>query len=121
MPNASNFIVENGQLAWFDGPEWDDVAEVIFERAAIHVAEVARNNAPWDDRTGDARRGLTTTVENDQGLISLYLFHTVDYGLWLEVIQNGRFAIIMPTLEQEAPAIFAEAAVAVAVARNGRN
>jgi len=56
-------------------------------------------NAPWTDRTGDARAGLDVGVDHDGENVDLQLFHTVDYGLWLEVIQSGRYAIIMPTLE----------------------
>lgn len=108
-------------MAWFDGPEWDDVAEKIFQKAAADVRSEAQNNAPWADRTGDARAGLDTNVTNDAGLIELGLFHTVDYGLWLEVIQNGNFAIIMPTLESTAPRVFAEATAAVANARKGKD
>lgn len=73
------------------------------EEACLEVAEealaYAKMNAPWDDRTGDAREGLDVEVESDDESVSIQLYHTVDYGLWLEVIQSGRFAIIMPTLE----------------------
>jgi hypothetical protein len=63
------------------------------------VEQYARDNAPWADRTGQARNGLIASVYEDSGEIVLELAHTVDYGEWLELIQDGRFAIIMPTLE----------------------
>lgn len=66
---------------------------------AVDALAYAKANAPWTDRTGDARRGLNVSVDGDGNTITMQLFHTVDYGLWLEVIQNGAFAIIMPTLE----------------------
>ena len=76
-----------------------DRAREAIESGAAEVLDYAQANAPWDDRTGMARAGLTTEVgESDEGVV-LVLAHTVDYGLWLEVIQSGRFAIIMPTLE----------------------
>lgn len=121
MPDNGAFIVEDGIMAWFDGPEWDDVAEAAFKDAAQEVQTIAQADAPWEDRSGDARSGLETSVSNDDGLIELSLFHTVEYGLWLEVIQNGNFAIIMPTLEQQAPRVFQEAADKVASARKGNN
>ena len=103
MPDQ--FIIQDGIIAWFDGPEWDAAVEAIFEKAAADVEDAARVNAPWADITGDARAGLKAEAGNDDGIISITLYHTVEYGLWLEVIQNGRFATIMPTLEQNAPAI----------------
>jgi hypothetical protein len=71
----------------------------LFEAEAPGILEYAQANAPWEDRTGDARAGLGVEVYEEDGDIYLDLYHTVDYGLWLEVIQNGRFATIMPTLE----------------------
>jgi hypothetical protein len=73
---------------------------------AANMQDYAQQNAPWADRTGEARAGLTAEVDSDKGNVYVSLFHTVDYGQWLEVIQNGRFAIIMPTLEQFANEIF---------------
>lgn len=74
-------------------------AEELMLEVARQTLEYAKANAPWQDRTGDARRGLNVSVDGDGDSIFLQLFHTVDYGLWLEVIQNGKFAIIMPTLQ----------------------
>lgn len=118
---SSNFIIEDGVIAWFDGPEWDEVAASAFERAADMILSAAQADAPWTDRTGAARSGLDVTVESSGGVVILELFHTVDYGLWLEVIQNGRFATIMPTLERYAPGVFADASEDVAQAREGDN
>ena len=70
-----------------------------FEAQAPSVLEYAMTNAPWEDRTGEARAGLGVEVYEEDGEIYLDLYHTVEYGLWLETIQNGRFATIMPTLE----------------------
>jgi hypothetical protein len=66
---------------------------------AVEALEYAKANAPWNDRTGQARSGLDTSVEWEGETIVWDLYHQVDYGLPLETIQNGRFAIIMPTLE----------------------
>jgi hypothetical protein len=66
---------------------------------AVEALDYAKANAPWNDRTGDARAGLDTSVQWEGDTIVWDLYHQVDYGLPLETIQNGRFAIIMPTLE----------------------
>lgn len=119
MPSQSTMIIEDGIIAWFDGPEWDAVAEEVMKESARRVDAEAQANAPWEDRTGDARSGLTADVTNQDGIVELTLYHTVDYGLWLEVIQNGRFAIIMPTLEGNGAKIFSDAADAISNAREG--
>lgn len=78
----------------------------VLQDDADRVLSYARSNAPWGDRTGMARAGLGTDVYRDGLNVELVLFHTVDYGLWLETIQSGRFATIMPTLEALAFGIF---------------
>lgn len=108
--NGSSYEIQDGIMAWFSGAgAIAENAEETFQQAADGVLSYAKANAPWVDRTGDAREGLSVEVYSEGGDVILELFHTVDYGLWLEVIQNGNFAIIMPTLEQFAPMIFADA------------
>lgn len=75
-----------------------NVAEAM-EEGKHKVEAYAKYNAPWADRTGAAREGLTAEVSVELDEVTLTLFHTVDYGEWLETIQDGQFAIIMPTLE----------------------
>lgn len=120
MANA-RFILEDGIMAWFDGPEWNDVVAEVFSKYAPEVEADAQSNAPWEDRTGDARRGLTADAKELGGIVVLTLSHSVDYGKWLETIQNGRFAIIQDTLDKYQGRVFGDAAAAVRVARKGRN
>lgn len=64
------------------------------------IEREARVNAVWTDRTGNARAGLHSEVEDlAQQTVALWLSHGVNYGLWLEVIGAGKWAIIAPTLE----------------------
>jgi hypothetical protein len=76
------------------------------------VQEYARSHAPWEDRTGDARDGLT--AEGDFSFVSytITLYHTVDYGIWLETRWHGKYAIILPTIEVMGPRFMAELAAA---------
>lgn len=101
---------------WVDtiGPTLDVMAATMANRVhdamqegADELQVYAQSNAPWADRTGAARDGLTAEVdfELDTGEVVITLYHTVDYGLWLELIQDGRFAIIMPALEALGPQI----------------
>lgn len=87
--------------------------EEAFRNGAQRVEQHAKQNAPWADRTGQARAGLTAEVSLVMGEVVLTLFHTAEHGQWLEVIQDGRFAIIMPTLEELGPEIMADAGAAV--------
>lgn len=111
--------ITDGIIEWFNGPEWDEVAYEQFEIAARQLEEIAKQNAIWEDRSGDAREGLTARAYNDNGVIGITLFHTVDHGLWLEIIQNGRFAIIMPTIEEESRRITYNAIRRIRYARKG--
>jgi len=66
---------------------------------AAKIEAYAKQTAPWADRTGHARQGLTgTAVKTATGVI-LYLFHQATYGIWLEVKNAGRFAVILRSLE----------------------
>lgn len=110
----------DGIIDWLNGPYWDEVAYDAFTEAEVQLEEAARRNAEWEDRTGDARDGLTAqTLAPRDGNVSLLLFHTVEYGKWLELIQNGRFAVIMKTLEEEAPRIIRNTMRRIRYARKG--
>lgn len=74
-------------------------ARVALKEMAPHILDYAQTNAPWSDITGAARKGLEVDVSEEEDVVVLTLYHTVDYGLWLEVIQSGKWGIIMPTLE----------------------
>ena len=77
--------------------------EAVTKRYAEITEQSAKDNAPWNDRTGQAREGLVAEGLIDGHDAIIALGHTVDYGLWLEVRWSGRYAIVMPTLEEIAP------------------
>jgi hypothetical protein len=62
-------------------------------------------NAPWKDQTGNARAGLFTTtalgLRRDHW--ELILSHSVRYGIYLEICNSGKYAIIMPTIRYIGP------------------
>lgn len=58
----------------------------------------ARKNAPWTDRTGNARSGLHASVNLGENFAELIVAHSVPYGIWLEVRWSGKYAIIGPTI-----------------------
>jgi hypothetical protein len=83
----------------------DQVIEGIVEAAAEAVQEYAQENAPWSDRTGAARDGLTAEYVEEGSNHVIVLYHTVDYGIWLEVRNSGEYAIILPTIEHMGPVV----------------
>lgn len=82
-----------------------ETLEEIVEQVAEEVELYAKENAPWEDRTGDARDGLTAEAITEGSTMVIVLYHTVDYGIWLEVRNSGEYAIILPTLEHMAPVV----------------
>lgn len=68
------------------------------ETAAQKLQGYAREHRPWTDRTGHARQRLTCGVTKDSSIYKLTLSHGVDYGIWLELANEKRFAIIQPTI-----------------------
>jgi hypothetical protein len=84
----------------------------------------ARDTAPWEDRTGNARSGLFTAVEGfGQRLVNyggrgetmrvgkdelvIVLGHTMEYGVYLELSNQERFAVVIPTIRAKAPEFMA--------------
>ena len=79
--------------------------EEIVEAAAEEVQQYAQENAPWEDRTGEAREGLTAEASGEGNELIITLYHTAEYGIWLEIRNSGEYQIIIPTLEQMGPVV----------------
>lgn len=82
--------------------------EALADYIAAKLQTEARENAPWEDRTGNARTGLfaiTKKAAKDGVKIYLSHGHTVEYGKWLELAHGGKYAIIMKTIEANLPEI----------------
>lgn len=79
---------------------------LVGEYFAPVVENAAKTNASWTDRTGAARQGLHGFVEDvSESVVLLVLAHGVDYGIFLELKHQGRYAIILPTLEESYPKV----------------
>lgn len=81
----------------------------VMTQAAEELAQYAKDNAPWADRTGEARDGLDADVYEEGDEIVVELYHTAEHGVWLEIAMGGAYAIIMPTLEALGPDILQRA------------
>lgn len=135
MPNLGGFhwvippsaqLIPNVELY---GKRIEAAVYAVASRWGQGSQDAARNNAPWEDRTGNARGGLfyavdgfglgevvgevsaearglmkDVSVEKGNGdILIIALSHTVYYGKFLELSHGGRYAIIMSTLESRLP------------------
>ena len=75
----------------------------VAQRVATEMQNQAKADAPWTDRTGNARTGIFGTSEADFAahVVTIYLSHgaTIDYGIWLELAHSGTYGVIMRTME----------------------
>lgn len=66
---------------------------------AATVARQAKTDRSWKDRTNQARNGLTGTSETIGNRTTVALAHRVTYGVFLELANVGRFAVIKRTMD----------------------
>lgn len=79
-------------------PKSDAAVRMYAETAAIKLQNYARDKAPWTDRTGQARQRLNASVSKMPHGYKIALAQGVDYGIFLELAHEKRYAIIQPTL-----------------------
>lgn len=121
---------KGSRVLWYDNPfDAGSARELILhlkKGLASHTAgfaneveKYAKDNAPWADRTGDARSGLTAQGEQRLVRYTITLYHTVDYGVWLEIRWGGRFAIIEPTIRVMGERLMADLDLAELIREGG--
>jgi len=102
-------------IQWAPGKSPKDMAErlVRLYGVSVHTAAVAtvakalepvleayaKAHRPWTDRTGNARQSLFSVSELAGEIVTIYLSHGMEYGVFLELCNSGQYAIIMPTLQ----------------------
>lgn len=69
----------------------------------------AKDNKPWKNRTGHAQQGLFGEAKAVNALLKVRLAHSVDYGVYLELANSGKYAILQPTVQKNAPQFFRDA------------
>jgi hypothetical protein len=67
--------------------------------------EYMKSNAPWTDQTGNARNTLSAKSFPDPDEYTLVIYHQMPYGIWLEVRWEGKYAILIPSIEHLGPEI----------------
>lgn len=95
-------------------PRVDAAVDLVFDRYEVEAETFARTNAPWTDRTGNARNGLFAKHDKEPMVVhELTIYGTMPYTFWLEVRWSGRYAIIGPTLFHIAPLLASDLAAAI--------
>lgn len=99
--NASDFIRRMSDV--------ETKSQVAFRMLSTEGAKkfenYAKQNRPWTDRTGQARQRLTGWVEMFSDKIRIHIGHGVDYGIYLELANQKRFAILQQTVNAVSPEI----------------
>jgi hypothetical protein len=60
----------------------------------------AKENAPWTDRTTQARKSINHKTEDFPGYVMGTLYIGVFYGVFLELSNQGKYRIIRPTMDR---------------------
>jgi len=80
----------------------------VVEKRAPEAEAWMKSNAPWQDRTGKARAGLHVEVRESPGVLTEMIFShdpDLDYTLWLEIANSGKYAIIAKAVDVWGPII----------------
>ena len=94
----------------------------VMMRWSPEIENYMKTNAPWTDRSSNARQGLYAAVEPPTSaevieLIELIMAHSMFYGYYLEnwnpvtnapMLRPPKWQIIEPTLDYFAPKVWAD-------------
>lgn len=69
------------------------------ERTAAEMENHSKNTRPWTDRTGNARRSIYGYMDLNSSEIRIYHGIRVEYGVYLELSNGGRYRVIRPTVD----------------------
>lgn len=76
---------------------------------AAQIESQMKADRPWRDRTNMAKATLNTKVSMPSPtIVRITLAHGVDYGIWLELAREKKYAIIAPTIRKESPKVITD-------------
>ena len=76
--------------------------QIIADSAVRAMERYAKNNARWTDRTGNARQRLKGSTRWEESALIAAISHNVDYGMWLELCHEKKYAILEEALDSQA-------------------
>lgn len=84
----------------------EEAVRVVADIFAVVIEGYAKQNAKWEDRTGQARANLRAYAEEmAESVVGLMLESGAPQAKFLETMQAGKFAIVWPTLQKHLPEI----------------
>lgn len=78
---------------------------VYADTAAKKMEGDAKENAPWTDRTGNARNSIRGDFGWKDNKAVITLSGNVDYFVYLELAHEKKWAILKPTVDKFAPEV----------------
>lgn len=87
------------------GSKIKDVVHSIMDVKFNEMVNYAKQNAVWIDRTGNARNSIEAIDLSSGDVVRFYLTIGVDYGIWLELCNDGKYRILQPTFTIYEPQI----------------
>ena len=76
--------------------------QIIADSAVRAMESYAKTNARWTDRTGNARQRLKGVTRWEPDALIAAITHNVDYGVWLELCNEKKYAILEEALNSQA-------------------
>ena len=76
--------------------------QIIANSAVKAMEKYAKANARWENRTGDARKLLKGSTRWEEDALIAAISHNVDYGMWLELCNEKKYAILEESLNSQA-------------------
>lgn len=75
------------------------------DTAAKKMEGEAKKNAPWTNRTSNARNSIQGDFGWKSNQVVITLSGNMDYSVYLELANEKKYAILKPTIERNAPEI----------------
>jgi len=80
--------------------KFEGAMKILCDNGAQKMEAYAKQNRPWKDQTGEARRRLKGSWSKEGSSYKIQIAHGVSYGVWLEFKNERRYAILKPTVEK---------------------
>ena len=75
----------------------------VLEPMAVRATETMKEDAKWQDRTGDARKLLLAKAFIANGEMGINCMHRKEYGKYLETANDHKYAVLEPTARKYLP------------------
>jgi len=75
------------------------------DTAAKKMESEAKKGAKWEDRTSNARNSIQGSFGWEGSKAKITLSGNMDYSVYLELAHEKSFAILVPTIQRNAPEI----------------